>query len=219
MAGGDERVWVKIDDQFFDKRRMRAAGVAGRELFLAGLCYCAGNQTDGEIEKHVVPLLLAKAEVPRRAVDKLVELGSWVDEGDTFVVKDYLEFNMSRSEWEATVERRREAGRSGAHARWHGKPDGKSHSGTDGKPVADLTRPGTTDVAPSGARKRGTRIPDEFEVTAGMRAWVEQRCPRVNWRHETERFVNHFKSVSGQRGVKLDWERTWRNWMLKEAGA
>ncbi len=218
----DGRVWVKIDDQFFDKRRMRAAGVAGRELFLAGLCYCAGNMTDGVIEKHVVPLLLAKAEVPKRAVAKLVELGSWTDEGDTFVVKDYLEFNVSRAEWEATLERRREAGRRGADARWHGDsdgtPHGTSHNGSDGKPVADPTRPDpvATDVAPHRPRKRGTRIPDEFEVTAEMQAWVEQDCPAVNWRFESAAFVDWAKSATGAKAVKVDWVRAWRNWMREQ---
>lgn len=67
-----------------------------------------------------------------------------------------------------------------------------------------------------GAAARGTRIPDEFLVTADMQAWVETRCATVNWRQQTERFVNYWKSKSGRDAVKLDWERTWRNWMLKE---
>jgi hypothetical protein len=65
-------------------------------------------------------------------------------------------------------------------------------------------------------RSRATRIPDEFIVTAEMTEWVERRCPSVNWRHHTERFVNYWKSASGRNAAKLDWERTWRNWMLGE---
>lgn len=67
------------------------------------------------------------------------------------------------------------------------------------------------------ARTRGTRIPEEFIVTPEMIEWVELECPRLNWRTHTQRFVNYWKATPGQKGVKLDWERTWQNWMLKEA--
>jgi hypothetical protein len=67
-------------------------------------------------------------------------------------------------------------------------------------------------------KNRGCRIPDEFAVSPEMVEWVELKCPTVNWRHHTQRFVNHFKAAPGQRGVKLDWVKTWENWMLKEQG-
>jgi hypothetical protein len=94
--------WVKLDDQFFDNRKARSVGAAGRELFLAGLCYCASNLTDGAIEKSAVSLLLAKAEAPRRAEAKLVEVGWWEDRGDFYLVHDYLEYNPSRADVEGT---------------------------------------------------------------------------------------------------------------------
>ena len=34
---------------------------------------------------------------------------------------------------------------------------------------------------------------------------------------EHRRFVDHWRSAPGQKGVKLDWRATWRNWMRTAA--
>lgn len=64
-------------------------------------------------------------------------------------------------------------------------------------------------------RQRGKRIPDDFTVTPDMVAWARERCPNVNGRTETEKFVNHWRSASGQNATKLDWVLTWKNWMIR----
>lgn len=70
--------------------------------------------------------------------------------------------------------------------------------------IAPVTKP----------RKRATRIPDDFTVTPDMVAWARERVPHVDGRHETEKFINHWKAESGSRATKLDWPATWRKWML-----
>jgi hypothetical protein len=66
----------------------------------------------------------------------------------------------------------------------------------------------------SGAAKRGTRIPDDFAVSADMVRWARSKCPAVDGKRETEKFINHFRSAPGSKGLKLDWPRTWMNWMM-----
>lgn len=69
-----------------------------------------------------------------------------------------------------------------------------------------------------GAReKRGTRIPDDFAVTAEMVAWARERVPNVDGRWETEKFINYWRAASGATAVKRDWVAAWRTWMLKAA--
>ncbi len=68
----------------------------------------------------------------------------------------------------------------------------------------------------TGRRVRATRIPDEFTVTDEMQAWVQRDCPAVNWRSETESFVDWAKSCGTQKAIKSDWVRAWRNWMRRE---
>lgn len=66
------------------------------------------------------------------------------------------------------------------------------------------------------AKKRGTRIPDDFTVSAEMVAWARGRVPHVDGPHETEKFINYWQSKSRD-AARLDWDKTWRNWMLTAA--
>lgn len=67
--------------------------------------------------------------------------------------------------------------------------------------------------APS--RKKGTRLPDDWQVSAALRAWVKAEGLRIDWRAETEQFRDYWRAKPGAAGVKLDWDATWRKWMRK----
>ena len=60
---------------------------------------------------------------------------------------------------------------------------------------------------------RGTRLPEKFYVTKEMHEWHAVNTPSVDVRAETLKFVDYWRAMPGQRGVKLDWLATWRNWM------
>jgi hypothetical protein len=65
-------------------------------------------------------------------------------------------------------------------------------------------------------RKRGTRLPDNFAVTAEMVAWFRENCPNVDGKTETDAFIDYWHSKPGREGCKLDWVATWRNWMRNQ---
>lgn len=203
--------WFKLDDQFFSHPKVLRAGPDATLLYISGGCYAAKHLTDGLIPKCAVPTLTTLTR-PQKLADQLVHVGLWHELSDDYEMHDYLRYNPSRHEIEsrreAAAERAGKGGRRSAELRAKDSRD-------DASP--DPTRPEIATQS-SGARKRGTRIPDEFVVDDEMREWVERRCPRTNWRHHTERFVNHWKSESRASAVKLDWVKAWRNWMLKEEG-
>jgi len=95
-----------------------------------------------------------------------------------------------------------------------------TEAGPDQPPlVEDATPDGAASEKPTSSKatakdKRGSRIPEPFDVTPEMVAWAKTRCPLVNGRTETEKFVNHWVAIPGARGVKLDWPATWRKWFL-----
>jgi hypothetical protein len=60
---------------------------------------------------------------------------------------------------------------------------------------------------------RGTRLGDKFYVTSPMREWASAHVPLIDVREETPKFCDYWRAMPGQRGVKLDWLATWRNWM------
>lgn len=103
--------WVKLDDQFLNNTKTRAAGVQGRALYIAGLLYCAQLLTDGRIPAKDLPLVAASAEVPVRHAKVLVEFGLWERDPSGYVVHDYLTYNPSaeqvRAERLAAAERMR----------------------------------------------------------------------------------------------------------------
>lgn len=101
--------WIKLDDGFFRNQKAVAAGLHGRALYMAGLCWISANGTDGRIPKHLVQLLTAEAGAKAGTDKVLVSVGLWDVDGDHFVVKDYLEWQRSREQIDAERDRWRKA--------------------------------------------------------------------------------------------------------------
>lgn len=68
------------------------------------------------------------------------------------------------------------------------------------------------DVAP---RKRGSRIPEPFMLTAEMKTWAATEVPGLDVVAHTREFVDHWRAASGASASKRDWVAAWRNWMRK----
>lgn len=50
----------------------------------------------------------------------------------------------------------------------------------------------------------------QFAMSLGL---TDLRC-----RDEAAKFCDHWRAQPGQKGVKLDWSATWRNWCRRAAG-
>lgn len=59
--------------------------------------------------------------------------------------------------------------------------------------------------------RRGTRLPDEWEPSEAVREWARSEFPAVSLAMVLPEFVDHWRSLPGQRGCKLDWDATFRN--------
>lgn len=100
--------WVKLDDQFFTRAKAQRASKDGRALYLAGLCFCAANLTDGLITSDDLRFVAAAAEVRPVTYRKLIEVGLWEEHPEGFLVHDYLDYNPSAEQVKAERERDRE---------------------------------------------------------------------------------------------------------------
>lgn len=86
-------------------------------------------------------------------------------------------------------------------------------------PRSNHTEPDTEPerkVEPNGStKKRGTRLPDDwqpdelFAKAEGLTA--------VDASREADKFRDYWRGQPGQRGIKLDWHATWKNWVRKVA--
>lgn len=68
-----------------------------------------------------------------------------------------------------------------------------------------------------GPRKRGTRLHEDWMPRQDTIDWAKANHPTVDLRTEHEKFGNHWLAKSGRDAVKLDWDRTWRNWIIRAA--
>jgi len=66
--------------------------------------------------------------------------------------------------------------------------------------------------------KRGTRLPDGWEVAGedAIFASATLGSPLLV-QNEADKFRDHWRSAPGSKGVKLDWSGTWRNWVRRAA--
>ena len=61
--------------------------------------------------------------------------------------------------------------------------------------------------------KRGSRLTQDWVLTNPMDQWAKQERPDLDVRQVAEQFKDYWVAQAGQKGVKLDWDATWRNWV------
>ena len=62
-------------------------------------------------------------------------------------------------------------------------------------------------------RARATRLKPNWKLPKSWGQWAVDQGHTVKWiKSEADKFKDHFLAAPGQKGVKLDWLATWRNW-------
>ena len=77
------------------------------------------------------------------------------------------------------------------------------------------TRQREREVAPT-ARPRGTRLPSGWTPSSDALDWTRSEKPRLDHLQTLEKFRDYWTAQPGQKGVKTDWDATWRNWVRNE---
>lgn len=67
---------------------------------------------------------------------------------------------------------------------------------------------------PKGSSQKGTRIGDWSPGDDGIAYAKQHGLSESQAKFEIEKFRNYFLAAPAQKGVKLDWPATWRNWVL-----
>lgn len=68
---------------------------------------------------------------------------------------------------------------------------------------------------PTKRTKRGTRLPEGWvpDQQAVSKMMMELHVGDTALLNEHRKFCDYYYSVPGQKGVKIDWDRAWCNWM------
>jgi len=67
--------------------------------------------------------------------------------------------------------------------------------------------------------KRGSRLAQNWFLSKSMGDWATQERPDIDVRQVAEQFKDYWVAQAGQKGVKLDWDATWRNWVRNTKAA
>jgi len=77
-----------------------------------------------------------------------------------------------------------------------------------------VTKSGTeTEKGP----KRASRLPEGWQPPESTIRKMRERFPHLDLRSEHEKFCNYWLSKSGRDATKVDWARTWINWIITAA--
>ena len=65
-------------------------------------------------------------------------------------------------------------------------------------------------------KQRGSRLPDNWWPSAELENWAKAERPELDVVKTAEGFIDYWLSVPGQKGVKLDWDRTFKTWIRNQ---
>lgn len=140
-------------------------------LYVACLSHCYEHATDGVLPgPDAEELALALGLRPRYVKAPLAGLiarGSLIAHDDHLEVRDFIEHNPTRADIESHREKRRDAGKKGAQARWGTPEDGTCDGESDGTchAVATSSADGNEET-----KKEQVRAPFEDDFNA---VWVD----------------------------------------------
>jgi uncharacterized protein YdaU (DUF1376 family) len=117
------------------------------------------------------------------------------------------------------LDKKSNAGRASAERRKNSSSTGVEQVLNGCLTAVQLTtnqQPLTTNQKKKREMQRGTRLHNLFEFP---QAWVDfcsQTRPELNPQETFEQFRDYWVAQPGQKGVKTDWEATWRNWVRRQ---
>jgi hypothetical protein len=94
--------YLNLDDHFALHPKVDALSAGAFRLHVSGLCYCAMNLTNGQVDKRRVSRLMP--DYKPAFLCELLESAMWVEKPDCYDIHDYLDWNKSRDWWEAKRE-------------------------------------------------------------------------------------------------------------------
>jgi len=107
-----------------------------------------------------------------------------------------------------------EAGKRGAAKRWSKPPHEEANGPPNATPIATNNhKPITINHKPIKETQRGSRLAKDWVLKKSLGEWAQIERPDLDVRQVAEQFKDYWIAQPGQKGVKLDWDATWRNWV------
>jgi hypothetical protein len=195
--------WFRIEGKMPQHAKYAPLSDAAFRLAITAGAWCADNMTDGMLPK---PMVSALTRAPRGkalevAVASLVEAKIWEDKSGSWLIHDFLDWNLSREDWEKKVKAAKAGGAAKAAKSTkqqkssvpHGKPNGRQAAShmpagcsaiTLPLPLPDSDSDSDSDLsdrkippAPQGGHELKLHFVSEFQRLRG----AEFKIPKNQW--------------------------------------
>ena len=153
-----------------------------------------------------VARLIGMAEYHEQVEAVLVEFFEHVDGG-------YVNQRADKeiSHFHSKLEQASRAGKASAQRRLNARSTDVQPNNNH-KPITNNQETITKDKTAT----RGSRLPADWKPDAELAEWSKAERPDLNLRKVLEEFRDYWTSVAGSKGVKLNWDATWRNWVRSQ---
>lgn len=191
------------------------ASETGVYITLVAMMY----EVEGPIPNDIKRLARLCGSTPaalKKAIDGLVEAGK--------IIQDERGFFNRRVEIEIKKRaEKRAAASASANVRWkksEQNQQSENANASDPQCVRNASQKPEPEKkkeeAKASSKKRGSRLSSDWRLPEGWGAWaVEKGLSEVCTRREAEKFRNYWVGKAGTAATKMDWEATWKNWVLK----
>lgn len=103
---------------------------------------------------------------------------------------------------------------------FRGSPDGARGSGSDPDPCSiPVLIPEESDArSKPESNGKGTRLPQDWTPSEELKAWTREHFPQLHGPTVADNFRDWYWAAPGGKGVRADWDATWRSWCRRESG-
>lgn len=120
--------FLAIEPAWLTHPKVQGVHRDARSLWVAAGLHAVATETDGRVEKRMIPLLAAQAGVSPKRAAELVTAGLWIEKANHYEIHDFLKYNQSKALREAQREkwRKAKAKAAGIPAESNGDTNGSS---------------------------------------------------------------------------------------------
>lgn len=212
--------WFKIDDGFHGHPKVVELSLGAVGLWTLTGSWCAKYLTDGFVPDRTITRLGGNIG----QANELVSVALWSQESGGYAFKDWADYQPLKTDVEAERAAAQERMRAvRAKKKGVGSPEQPPNvrpnfGGTSPEVRVTPSHPIPVPSQPIKERpaKRGSRLSEDWLPSAESVAVVKKDAPDVDAKAEHPTFVDYWIAQPGQKGVKTNWDATWRNWMRRK---
>lgn len=130
---------------------------------------------------------------------------------------------ISKKRSDAAKKRHQKDANAGASGRANAGASAKQvdvHLDTQSQSQSQLHTQSREKEEPVGSsKKKGSRLSPLWVLPEDWLHAAKEISPQIDIKLEADKFRDYWVGVAGQKGVKLDWKATWRNWIRNANGS